>query len=254
MKTTQEIIGLRIISIADGTQLGYVKDVLLNSLGGLMDFLVVDQPSDYFGAKVIAFNDLLGIGEFAVTVPNHEVIQDVAQIPAVQDLLRQNVRVIGTKVLTKKGQLIGEVQELLIDEENGKITACLYRTSDGKDFEVGGDQVITFGKELLIVEANLPLTKSDSASTELAAAPQESFQESSQESQGEESASGTNNENGFNLFEQKQLQYFIGKTVEKEIVLDNGEVLLPGQPMLEDTIRKITRRSTLMEITTNLQK
>jgi len=153
MKPTKEIIGLRIISILDGTQVGVVKDFVINPQGKTLDFVIIDQPSDIFGAKVIAFADILGLGEFAITIPNPGVIQDVTQNIDAQNLLKQDTRVLGTKVLTKKGQLIGEVTEILIDEETGRIAACLYE-SQGEMHQVGVEEVITLGKELLIVEGS----------------------------------------------------------------------------------------------------
>lgn len=249
MKKMQEIIGLRIISIADGTQMGQVKDLVLNAQGGLLEFIIVDQPSDYFGAKVIAFADILGIGEFAVTIPTPQVIQDVAQNAVAQELLREGVRVKTTKVLTKKGQLIGEVEEIVIDEESGRIADCLYNTPDGRKLDIRADQVITYGKELLIVEVPLPERQP----------VQQEFSESrkmlpDEEAGAEMSSNSPEGENGFNLFEQRQLQYFVGKMVEKEISLDNGELLSVGEMITEETTKKINKRDTLMEITAHLQK
>lgn len=255
MKTTKEILGLRIISIADGTQVGHVKDLLLNAQGGFLEFVIIDQPNDYFGAKVIAFSDILGIGEFALTIPNPQVIQAVGQIPAAEELLRQDVRVIGTKVLTKKGQLIGEVDEIFIDETSGQIARCSYRTADGEMSEVTGDNVITFGKELLIVEnqpekanpGNLQVGKQNEVSGSASAS-------ATQEAEEEKDSLASEGDDSFNLFEQRQLQYFIGKVTEKDIVLDDGEILPAGVPITEATIQKIKRRSTLMEITSHLYK
>lgn len=139
MKATKIIIGLRVISISDGTQIGVVKDIVLNPQGKSLDFIIIDQPSDYFGAKVISYADLLGIGEFAITIPNQDVIQDVAQNSEIQNLLKQDIRVIGTKVLTKKGQLIGEVKEVIINEETGRIASCLFE-SDGEMQEIQAEK------------------------------------------------------------------------------------------------------------------
>ncbi|SPF56726.1 PRC-barrel domain protein (fragment) [Candidatus Desulfosporosinus infrequens] len=151
MKPTKGIVGLRIISISDGTQVGVVKDLVLNPQEKTLDFMIVDQPTGYLGAKIIAFKDILGLGEFAITIPHSGVIQDVAQNTEAQNLLKQDIRVLGTKVLTKKGQLIGETTEILIDEETGRIAACLFE-SGGQILEMGAEQIITLGKELLIVE------------------------------------------------------------------------------------------------------
>ncbi|HBP65900.1 MAG TPA: photosystem reaction center subunit H [Desulfosporosinus sp.] len=278
MKPTKEIVGLRIISILDGTQVGVVKDLVLNPQEKTLDFVIVDQPTDIFGAKVIAFADLLGLGEFAMTIPNPGVIQDVAQNIEAQRLLKQDTRVLGTKVLTKKGQLIGEVTELLIDEETGQIAVCLFE-AQGEMHQVGVEEVITLGKELLIVEGSPSVPNHQMTETkreikiqapdvavpieetvftkDVDLATEENISEDVDlapkvDSLGE--VAPIENETSFNLFEQRQLQYFIGKKVEKDIILDNTEVLRAGERITPDIVTHITSRSTLMEVTSHLQK
>ncbi|MDQ7096034.1 PRC-barrel domain-containing protein [Desulfosporosinus sp. PR] len=263
MKPSKEIIGLRIISISDGTQIGVVKDFVLNPQGKTLDFVIVDQPTDYFGAKIIAFADILGLGEFAITIPHPGVIQDVAQNVEAQKLLNLSTRVIGTKVLTKKGQLIGEVTEILIDEETGRIAKCIFE-ADGAGQEIEAEQVITLGKELLIVEGSPALVReetrqpesvdSDLSQTAAFESELESEPEPDSEPEEEPVSQETEVEAGFNLFEQRQLQYFIGKGVEKDIILDNGDVLRAGEQITPGMIAFIKTRSTLMEITSHLQK
>lgn len=245
MKASKEIKGLRIISIADGTQVGVIKDLILNPKTGTLDFFIIDQPADYFGAKVIPFNDIIGLGEFAVTIPDPQVIQDVSQNLAAQELLKQDVAVIGTKVLTKKGSLIGEVQEYLVDEEKGKMSACIFITSDGNTKEVAAQDIITFGKELLIIDA---------VYTDGAQAITQSIETVSFLNEDPSTETSKESSTEFNLFEQRQLQYFLGRTADKDIVLDNGETLKAGEPMSEEVIREITSRSKLMEITSYLHK
>lgn len=280
MKPTKEIIGLRVISISDGTQVGSVKDLVLSQQGKSLDFVIIDQPSDYFGAKVIPFESITGIGEFAMTIPNPEVVEDVAQNNEVQHLLKQDIRVIGTKVLTKKGQLIGEVKEVLINEDTGRIAACVFE-SEGQMQEINAERIITLGKELLIVEA----AETVEAKTEPVPAamadweparelfPKEEEPEARSQDALEESLKQEENnvqeeilasvetvetkeeqEPGFNLFEQRQLQYFIGKKVDKEIILDNGDVLSAGEYISPAMVTHIKTRSTLMEVTSHLQK
>lgn len=285
MKPTKEIIGLRIISISDGIQVGVVKDLVLNPQGKTLAFIIVDQPTDYLGAKVIPFQDILGIGEFAVTVPNPEVVQDVAQNAEAHSLLKQDIRVIGTKVLTKKGHLIGEVQEILIDEETGRIAVCLYE-ADEETHEIGAKQIITLGKELLIIEGVSSISHEEVVELsvdEPITTPDEISLNSESESALELGSVGeldslkeldfakeldfvrepdpviepepvVEPETGFNLFEQRQLQYFIDKMVEKDIILDNGEILRAGERITPDVVTQIKTRSTLMEVTSHLQK
>ncbi|WP_088225321.1 PRC-barrel domain-containing protein [Desulfosporosinus sp. FKB] len=250
MKPTKEIIGLRIISIADGTQAGAVKDIVLNPQEKTLDFVIVDQPTDYLGAKIIAFKDILGIGEFAMTIPNPGVIQDVAQNTEAQKLLNLDTRVIGTKVLTKKGQLIGEVTEILLDEETGQISACIFE-SNGQVHEIEAEKVITLGKELLIIEGFSAEVEKEKQQLSNVDPRVNSVTESTA---AQEVTPAVEEDKGFNLFEQRQLQYFIGKMVEKDIALDNGNVLQAGERITPEMISFITSRSTLMEITSHLQK
>lgn len=285
MKPTREIIGLRIISISDGIQVGVVKDLVINPHAKTLAFIIVDQPTDYLGAKVIAFKDILGLGEFAITVPNPEVVQDVAQNAEAHNLLKQDIRVLGTNVLTKKGQLIGEVKEILIDEETGRIAACLYEADD-ETHEIGAEQIITLGKELLIIEGvsfhsyeevtqlNIeePVQKPNEMDLVLETEPALEL-DSLEEINSLPELNFTSEldlvrepdpviepepvgepEPGFNLFEQRQLQYFIDKMVEKDIILDNGEILRAGERITPNVVTQIKTRSTLMEVTSHLQK
>jgi len=271
MKPTKEIIGLRIISILEGTQVGVVKEIVINPKAKTLDFVVVDQPTDIFGAKVIPFADILGLGEFAITIPHPGVIQNVAQNIDAQNLLKQDTRVLGTKVLTKKGQLIGTVTEILINEETGKIAACLFE-SQGEMHQVDVEQVITLGKELVIVEG-LPSVPNrqviennceDKIQTPPVPVEVEDLVEDTvlpeetdlaiDVASTEEVVSINEGETSFNLFEQRQLQYFIGKKVEKDIVIDNAEVLRAGERITPDIVTHITTRSTLMEVTSHLKK
>lgn len=269
MKTTKEIISLRVINISDGTQVGVVKDLVLNPQSKSLDFIIIDQPSDYFGAKVISFTDILGVGEFAITIPQQGVIQDVAQNSEIQNLLKQDIRVIGTRVLTKKGQLVGEVKEIVIDEENGSIASCLFE-SEGQMLEIEAEKIITLGKELLIIEG--VSTPSDSENSKLIdeSAAETQFSELKHIEDNEKVSStedsintetiiqnadtGIKTEAEFNLFEQRQLQYFIGKKVDKDIILDNTELLRAGELITPEIVNNIKTKSTLMEVTSHLQK
>lgn len=251
MKASAEIKGLRVISISDGREIGKIRDLVLNPQEGKLDFFILDQESDYLGAKVISFADIVGLGEFALTIPNPEVIKNVADSQEVQQLLQLGIEVVGTKVLTKKGALIGEVTEIYYDEETGKVAQCLMSDNQGASYTIEGGQIITYGKELLIVE-NAPNEAKSVTKTQEASQP--TAQEEKQVPINSDSAQTDKEADEFNLFEQRQLQYFIGKSVTQDVVLDNGEVLPAGEVMTEETVRQITTRSKLMEITSLLQK
>ncbi len=154
MKKTQEIIGLPIISISDGIEVGRVKNIITNAAKGAIDYVVVDSGIQILSAKIIPTVNILGIGEYAVTIENEEAINDLSKIPAAIDLLQKNIQVTGTKVLTKKGRLIGEVGDIYVDENDSCNILGLEYIADithKKIRIIPRASVITFGKNLVVV-------------------------------------------------------------------------------------------------------
>lgn len=154
MKKSQEIIGLPIISISDGMEVGKVKSIIINADKGAIDYIVVDSGIQILSARVIPTDNVLGIGEYALTIENDGAINDISKIPAAIDLLQKNIQVRGTKVLTKKGRLIGEIGDIFIDENDCcKIIGLEYIAdiTQKRVRIIPRDSVITFGKNLVVV-------------------------------------------------------------------------------------------------------
>ncbi|MHB1167185.1 MAG: PRC-barrel domain-containing protein [Carboxydocellales bacterium] len=164
MKRSEEVLGLSIISISDGREVGQVKDLVVNPDQGAVECLVVENGNRYLGVKVIPFKELEGVGEYAVTVASESAIVDLSEVPHVSSLMERNVQIKGTKVLTKKGRLVGEVSEYIVDEDSsGQITGCLMFTKNGINNNkfIPRDSVVTFGKEILIVVEGVEQTLED---------------------------------------------------------------------------------------------
>lgn len=154
MKRTQEIIGLPIISISDGMEVGKVKSVIINADKGAIDYIVVESGIQILSARVIPTDRILGIGEYALTIENDGSINDLSKIPAAIDLLQKNILVKGTKVLTKKGRLIGEIGDIYVEEdERCRIIGLEYIAdiTQKRIRIIPRDSVITFGKNLVVV-------------------------------------------------------------------------------------------------------
>lgn len=167
MKKTQEIIGLPIISISDGIEVGRVKNIITNAAKGAIDYVVVDSGIQILSAKIIPTVNILGIGEYAVTIENEEAINDLSKIPAAIDLLQKNIQVTGTKVLTKKGRLIGEVGDIYVDEDDNCNILGLEYIADithKKIRIIPRASVITFGKNLVVVVEDVESTLLDKPS------------------------------------------------------------------------------------------
>ncbi|MCE5284728.1 MAG: PRC-barrel domain-containing protein [Pelosinus sp.] len=153
MKRSEEILGLSIISINEGEELGTVKDFVIDPAGGSIVAMVVEDGKKYYAAKLLPFSAVVGLGEYAVTVESSSNIVAVTAVPEYEKLLQVDIKVVGTKVLTKTGQIQGKVTEIIVDE-TGKIITCEIEEMSGQISNIPAEQVITFGKDVLIVTGN----------------------------------------------------------------------------------------------------
>lgn len=167
MKKTQKILGLPVVSISDGLEVGKVKSIIINAERGAIDYIVVDSGIQIFSARVIPMDDVLGIGEYALTIENEGVITDISRIPEAIQLLQNDIKVKGTKVLTKKGRLIGEIGDIYIDEDDHCKIKGLEFIDDITQKQlkiIPRDTVITFGKNLTVVKEDIEASLLDTPS------------------------------------------------------------------------------------------
>ncbi len=153
MKNSLEIISQPIISISEGNQIGNVKSIVINPEKGSVDFLTIEHEDWQVSVKAIPFKKVIGIGEYAITVENDNAVIDLNEIPIANTLVNKKIKITNTKVMTRKGQLLGEVSEYYIDEENGNIIAMQLGVG-GKDIILKAEAVLTFGKDILVVVEN----------------------------------------------------------------------------------------------------
>lgn len=151
MKKSTEILGLKVISISEGQEIGLVKELVINPAAGKVAALVIDDGKWFHGAKVLPFSAVAGLGEYAVMVEDSDTLVPVTASPEVLQLLNAGISIVGTKVLTKAGQIQGKITEFLADE-TGKIVTCEMELANGEGIvPVPSEQVLTYGKEVTII-------------------------------------------------------------------------------------------------------
>lgn len=151
MKKSSEILGLKVVSITEGKELGLVKELVINPAAGAVAGLVIDDGKWFYGAKVLPFMTIVGIGEYAVMVENSEHLVSVSESPDIVGLLNAGVKIIGAKVLEKSGKIQGKVTEFTVDD-SGKISACEVELTNNKgSIQLPSEHVLTYGRDVIIV-------------------------------------------------------------------------------------------------------
>ena len=169
MKKSVEILGLPVISITEGRELGMSKTLLIDAKKGTVAAITIEDEDWYRGVKLIPYESVIAIGDDAVTVTNSENILTLDDAGDYEQLLDDNIRIIGTKAITKSGSIQGKISELYIGDD-GKIEKCEITAPDGTTSEVTADQISIFGKQVTVIDPSSE-KKKEPVAAPAAAAP-----------------------------------------------------------------------------------
>jgi len=150
MKKSVDILGLPVISITEGRELGMSKTLLIDAPNRVVAAITIEDEDWYRGVKLIPYDNVIAVGEDAVTINNSENILTLDAAGDFETLLDDNIRVIGTKAITRSGVIQGNITEIFIGED-GSIEKCEITTPEGSTSEVTADQVSIFGKEVTVI-------------------------------------------------------------------------------------------------------
>ena len=154
MKKSIEIIGLPVISITEGRELGMSKTLLIDSKNGTIAAITIEDEDWYRGVKLLPYSSVIAIGEDAVTVTNSENILTLEDAGDYEAMMDANIKIIGTKAITKSGTIQGKVVEIYVGD-NGKIEKCEIEARDGSVSEITSDQISIFGKQVTVIDSDL---------------------------------------------------------------------------------------------------
>ena len=150
MKKSVDILGLPVISITEGRELGMSKTLLIDAPNRVVAAVTIEDEDWYRGVKLIPYDNVIAVGDDAVTINNSENILTLDAAGDFETLLDDNIRVIGTKAITRSGVIQGVISEIFIGED-GSIEKCEVTSPEGMTSEVTADQVSIFGKEVTVI-------------------------------------------------------------------------------------------------------
>jgi uncharacterized protein YrrD len=259
MKKSIEIIGLPVISIIEGTELGTVKSLLINPADGSVTILI-DDAKWYWGAKFLPLAAVTGLGQYAITIENSDAILTLTDAPEVEQLIVADLKVIGTKVLTRNGLIQGKVTEILIDN-SGKIVACEIEDINGETTSIEAQQILTFGKDVLIVSDENDIVIKKPAATQIIPSietppviPAVASNQKPSVSVEQDAAKLSINDDSARKFDEKNRKYLLGKKASRRIETDNGLLIVEeGGEITEEVLQKAKLTGSFVELSMNVQ-
>ncbi|VBB05983.1 Hypothetical protein LUCI_1194 [Lucifera butyrica] len=261
MKKSESILGLSVVSISEGSELGTVKDLVINPGEGTVAALLIDDGKWYLGAKLLPYTAIISIGEYAVTVEAGNSLLDIHDVPELEQLLAEEVKIIGTKVLTKTGQITGKVTEFIIDDA-GKISACEIEEISGNIVQIPSQRIVTFGKSVLVITApadepaqdhNKPASAIVTKPAEVKAVPAETAT-TPDSAPVEPSQPEQPTDDSAKKFDERHRKFLVGKKASRRIETDHGVVIVEqGGEITEEVLQKAKLAGKLVELSMSTQ-
>lgn len=284
MKKSVEILGLPIISITEGRELGMSKSLLIDAKNGTVAAITIEDEDWYRGVKLLPYESVIAIGEDAVTITNSENILRLEDAGDYETMLDDNIRIIGTKAITKTGTIQGKITEIFVGD-NGSIEKCEISAADGNTSEIAADQISIFGKQVTVIDPDAEEKKTENISASKAEAKHEAPKaaakaeakdkaaepkadtkaeqkpeapaEKSEDKQPEDAKADGKDDNkqmADKATEERHRRFLLGKKAARRIAMDNGVVIVDaGADITEEVLQKAKLANKIIELSMNVQ-
>ncbi len=168
MRRSRQFLSLPVVTLEEGKEIGRIRGLVVDPACGEVAALLVQRGSIFPEQKVIPYPRVVSVGSSALTVQKASNAERLASLPQILTLIKENVQLKGSRVITEGGAALGHVVEYLVDPGTGKIEAFEVSGNPAESLWKGkaflpAEEVRTIGKDVLVVRqgAEKTLTKSD---------------------------------------------------------------------------------------------
>jgi uncharacterized protein YrrD len=239
MRKGKSLLGLKVISEVDGTDMGSVKDLIFDHDSNQVLALLMSDK-DLFGlidAQIIPWEHIAHVGPDAITVTNSNSRINAGSDARVKSVMDRDTALSGTYIYSTEGQYLGTLADTYLNEETGHIEGYeisggfVSDTMTGKRF-LPSDHDLQVGKDVALVDpvaADALETQKQNEPGGLSGAAQTA---SGKVGDAYESARESVTDAYSNIASasvEKQKEYVIGKTAAHDVVLPAENLETPNE-------------------------
>lgn len=129
MRKAHDLIGLPVLTVDSGKQIGQVKDLLVGpdwNIRGIM----LEVKNWFSSLRYIPWEGVVAAGEDAITIPNESVIREFEHVEECHAFLEGSRKIKGLPVITVGGHKLGVVEDVYLNQNWGK-QIIGYELSEG---------------------------------------------------------------------------------------------------------------------------
>jgi uncharacterized protein YrrD len=153
VKRIEDLIGMPVVSISEGVRAGKLKGVELDPVQGRIAYLKVDAEGRRADG-VFPWEAVGSVGPDAITI---DALASISETVPHADLPGLISYVGDRPVVTESGASLGHVHSYEVDETTGHIlgyhipAANILKRLSGRDIRFTQAEIITFGRDAIIV-------------------------------------------------------------------------------------------------------
>jgi uncharacterized protein YrrD len=140
----KEFLGLDVVSLEDASVLGEVDGLLVDETRSAVVGLVLDLG--IYEAKVLAYEDVVTVGEDAVMVTSSATVRPVSENTILREIAERDVQITDALVMNDQGNVIGVAGDYFLDPNDGTIKGLEVVTDIDVEALCGEVSVVPLGQ------------------------------------------------------------------------------------------------------------
>ncbi|HWQ72075.1 MAG TPA: PRC-barrel domain-containing protein [Desulfitobacteriaceae bacterium] len=144
MRCTRDIIGLPILDLNNGNQVGWVKDVVFDKDKDLVTGFILEGGHFFNSNKGIPRQAIISVGKSALTISDI-LFEEISGLKWSQK--------IGNQVYTKGGDVKGTIEDVFLDDKAEKVVG--FEISDGLFADIMEGREAIFKQHVMVDEKDI---------------------------------------------------------------------------------------------------
>ncbi len=148
-----QINGVPVICLADGSRLGKVKQIVVDSKRAAVVAFGVEGPHWWRPCRVVEIGAVAGLSGEVLVVATAQSLTIIEEQPQLEQLLLAESDLAGRPVLASTGRFIGRVKDFGFDHPSGAIGTIVVQPNGDPAAaqEIGAELVSVLGRDAVIV-------------------------------------------------------------------------------------------------------
>ncbi|MFZ5634639.1 MAG: PRC-barrel domain-containing protein [Bacillota bacterium] len=126
MRKSKQFLGMPVISLEEGQQVGAIKGLVVNPTLKSVAALIIEQKGWFREQKFIPYSKVHSTGEDAITIDRVNRVEKGVSLPEILKLFKERVNITGSRLVAENGTVLGVVDEYYVDLQTGDIVGLEF--------------------------------------------------------------------------------------------------------------------------------